>query len=375
MRRRSILTVFIVLIALMVTGCSGEQHTEELSTEEQHTEKQNTKEQNSGEDVGGLFDWLKSINNKDGVVDIQEQVPIEEGKTVVGFRFHQSGMAMGPYYCIMEKDDGFHVTIGSVHKAWEAMDGEYWELDNLEESGNFKYSEVVVDRTVMEDLTRKLSDANIMSMNGNNYYRKSLPGELDGGEAYKLEMLFSDGTKYNSEGSNTPSAFDAVYEVIEAFFNEHSDYSRYYPTEKPADTRPDVLYLQLGPENGDVKIAQLGLRFVTNEYTGENDLTIKVNDPQGEINPKGFFLSEYLTTQEPLPYDQYEDLFTRYDIWQYNSKSDMSGTGAEKIYIELCYEDGRELYYETNIPFENYTQFKKEAVGIALDYYYSLQAQ
>lgn len=53
----------------------------------------------------------------------------------------------------------------------------------------------------------------------------------------------------------------------------------------------------------------------------------------------------------------------------------MSGTGAEKIYIELCYEDGRELYYETNIPFENYTQFKKEAVGIALDYYYSLQAQ
>ena len=320
--------------------------------------------------------------------DSPETAVLPDGVKLVGLRYSASGMEMRPDYTIRQVPDGYACSIswGSIY--WPEMDGEdemeYYELNEAEGYGYEPYtsmgdplgpdgaehSVVVVGEQEMQTLCDALVAAGVLGMDGYDEVWEAPEGMevTDTGESFWLKLLFSDGSRVTSHGIDCyPDNYDEVVGVIFDFFEEHQDYSAYYPDEFPESALSTLIMKFYDPYHfRNVQTFQIELH-----PSWGDEWIVRMADPQGEFLPKGTEVSEYGYVGEgELPMEEFGGILRKYDLGSWNQVTEHEQGGADEFWeVQAYFENGQSYSVSTNRRPNDYDAFREEMIRAIIAYY------
>lgn len=162
--------------------------------------------------------------------------------------------------------------------------------------------------------------------------------------------------------------------IIIDFFEEHQDYSAYYPADFP-DAEADTLMILFYDPNHFYNTPSFQIEL---HSSWDNEWIIRLTDPDGEFMPAGTDISEYgnLPEGETLPIEQFLDLLKKYDLGSWNQVTDSESGGPDEYWeITVYYENGQMYNVFTNQRPENYDAFREEAIRAICDYYRQVKGE
>ncbi len=402
---RNRLTVFLnvlMVFLLLLSGCSkSTSGPMPPSTGVEQTEEQTAKQtaestsavpaetaQSAAEDTDGadLFAEVDEGGNMQEPTDTGADMNGSD-LSLTGLRFTAWGMMMQPSYSIREVPEGFECAITGDEIYWPAMDGDDLEEDyEINEERGYAWdsfsgpdplgpdagthSAVTVGDSEMQELFDKLMAENILEWDGYDEIWEAPEGMevTDTGETFNLDLLFSDGKHLKAHGIDTfPENYGAVVKVIYDFFEEHQDYSQYYPTDFPEEAPTTLIVKFYDPHHfGKVPNYQIELH-----KSWGNEWIIRFTDPEGEFMTKGSDISKYGYVKDGvLPLEQFQDILKKYDLGSWNQREDHESGGPDEYWeITAYYENGQTYYVSTNYRPDNYDDFRNEMITAIRDYY------
>lgn len=314
-------------------------------------------------------------------------LPDSPARTLTGLRFTSQGMMVRPSYSIRKVPEGFECAITYDPIYWPAMDGKEG-LEGYEVNADRGYawdpvngsdplakdapmhSAVIVGDDEMRILYNQLMDANVLEWNGYDEVWEPPYGleVTDTGETFTFELLFSDGAHLKAHGVDSfPDNYDTVVKVIYDFFDEHQDYSAYYPTEFPAGD-PTVLIVKFYDPHHFNNTPNFQIEL---HPSWDKEWIIRITDPKGEFAEAGSDISEYgyIKTGE-LPMGRFMDIIRKYDLGSWNQRNDHEQGGADEYWeIRAEFNNGQSYHVYTNYRPDNYSDFRKEMIRAICDYY------
>lgn len=319
--------------------------------------------------------------------DEPAEMPAPAGISLTGLRFISSGMYMSPVYAIRQTQEGFACSISDRPVYWQAMDGDDFRSEDREvneeqgyswdaDSGDDPLAEdapshslVLVDEQPMYLLTNQLMDENILEWDGyDETWEPPVGMEVtDTGESFTLEALFSDGTHVKAHGIDAyPDNYNEVVGLIYDFFEEHQDYSAYYPTEFP-DAEPTTLIIKFFDPHHFTNVSNYQIEL---HPSWDNEWIIRLTDPKGEFTAAGTDISKYgYVKNGELPMKQFTDILKKYNLGEWNQAKPEQGAGDEYWEITIYYDNGQSYHVYTNRKPDNYHAFRQETVQAIADYY------
>ncbi len=312
---------------------------------------------------------------------VSESVEAPNGATVVGFRYTHMGMYRGPFYSIRQVDGGYVCAETSSPIFWPAMDGS--EGYTLSDDGTYGYDSFSTDpmgkdayysavSLTDEDLvefTNLLADDGVFEWDG--FDETWAPPEgfevTDTGDTFDLQVLLSDGTHISAHGVDTaPEGSNRAIADIMDWFEDHADYSRYYPTELP-DSQAQRLMIEFlpvfyRPGTSDFKI----------ELTrGTSRWAVLLRDGKGAFLDKGTDIGDYGTVDDPdtLPFDRFLDILRSYDVLSWNHIEHEDSDNDERWIVTAYFENGQMIQINTNDHPDWYDGFRTTVVNEIIAYY------
>lgn len=312
---------------------------------------------------------------------VSEPVEVSNDATVVGFRYTHMGMYRGPFYSIRQVGDGHVCAETSSPIFWPAMDG--LEGYTLSDDGTYGYDSFSTDpmgkdayysavSLTDEDLvefTNLLADDGVFEWDG--FDETWTPPEglevTDTGETFDLQVLLSDGTHISAHGVDTaPEGSNRAIADIMDWFEDHADYSRYYPTELP-DSQAQRLMIEFlpvfyRPGTSDFKI----------ELTrGTSRWAVLLRDGKGAFLDKGTDIGDYGTVDDPdtLPFDRFLDILRSYDVLSWNHIEHEDSDNDERWIVTAYFENGQMIQINTNDHPDWYDGFRTTVVNEIIAYY------
>lgn len=320
-----------------------------------------------------------------GTVDEQIQ-PIDppNGTTVVGFKFNQQGMMRGRYYSIRQVDGGFECADTGDEVFWLAMDGEETvEHGTISDDGTYAYewlgkdplspdnhcSRTSLTEEDMVEFTELLTSHGVFGWDGfDEVWTPPAHMEVtDTGTTFNLDILLSDGTHISAHGIDSyPPGYNKAINAIQTYFEDHADWSRYYPTSIPM-AGANWLIIEFSPTSSSPSASSYKIEL----WHGRRQWSVVMRDPHGEALEAGTDIADYGTIEngDDLPFDTFLGIIERYDIASWNQTKSSDGDGKETWRVTVSFDNGQAIEIFTNQQPENYESFKAEVIDAIVAYY------
>lgn len=317
-----------------------------------------------------------------------------QGLKMTGFMYHRSGMAMGKYYTVIPREDGYDVVESTNPIPWPVIsagmpllssftmvnmqkDAE-WALkwrdkankpidppseETVYENGG-KLSCVRVSRDEGDRFFAEMREAGVLAWDNFSESFDPGPGVYDGRNSFSFCILFENGEVLRAGGSNAyPDNYSEIIGIVVKFFGEHIDYSRYYPTEFP-DEHPASLFVNIGEEFDHFHPYLFRFELQRGEY----NWSLYAKDKNGEILEEGAFIiekGEAGSDDLDRLYDTVIDLLKRYDLGKLNQVMSDEGYGEEdtkQISIGVYYPKERSYRVMFQAKLSEYGEFIREMI-------------
>ena len=305
--------------------------------------------------------------------------PIEfpEGVKLTGLHINQQGMMRMPYYMMKVTDTGTYMKISTL----SPDDYDMWagnETGNLEQPAEyFGYIETIKDveyaslvKLEDETLIRQMEEVIVkygaLGWDGFSEHEE-MSGVLDAGDMYDLYLELSDGATVKMHGYNTcPNGFHDLYGEIVDIFEDNSDYSRYLASDFSASPCT-LLEVELRDKEYSNVYYKICLRAQNNQWS------ITLTDPVGLHMEKGTDISDYKEIEEPLPFERFLHVMSKYDVESWNQYEEMDDTTRGRFDIIAYFEDGKEFIAYGNVYPYGFEEFKNEFIKEVYEYYKEVQ--
>jgi len=324
-------------------------------------------------------------NNTDaGAVDEQIQpVAPPSGTTVVGFKFNQQAMMRGRFYSIRQVDDGFECADTGDEVFWLAMDGkEAMEHATLSDDGTYAYewlgndplspdnhcSRTTLTKEDMAEFTELLTSYGVFGWDGfdETWTPPAHMEVTDTGATFNLDILLSDGTHISAHGVDSyPLGYDRAINAIQAYFEDHADWSRYYPTTMPM-AGVNWLIIEFSPTS-----SPSASNYKIELWRGRKQWSVIMRDPHGETLEAGTDIADYGTIEngDDLPFDTFLSILEKYDIASWNQTKSSEGNGKETWRVTVSFDNGQSIEIFTDQQPEDYESFRTEVIDAIVAYY------
>lgn len=316
---------------------------------------------------------------------------LPEGAKLVGFKYSAMGMYLSPYWSIRQVDGGYACaeTRGEIY--WPAIDGEdglygigydeekgygyeqYSSIgDPLAEDGPMHSLTLLTDDD-MAELQRILEEHGVLAWDGFDeaWYPPKGVEVTDTGATFDLKLLFSDGTVMKAHGVDAyPEGYNDALVAIGKFFEEHTDYSAYYPKAFP-QVEANKLTVSFAPS-----LYSSGATRYSIELTRSwKRWIIALEDPRGTLLPAGTNISEYGDTDDALPFERFMGIISEYGLESWNQADEIDNDGPREVCtMRISFDNGQYYEVSTNVYPENYEAFKAAMVAEIAAYYDEVHA-
>ena len=305
--------------------------------------------------------------------------PIEfpDGVKLTGLHINQQGMMRMPYYMMKVTDTGTYMKISTL----SPDDYNMWAGDETEDQEQpaeyFGYIETIKDveyaslvRLEDETLIRQMEEVIVkygaLGWDGFSEHEE-MPGVLDSRDMYDLYLELSDGATVKMHGYNTcPIGFHDLYGEIVDIFEDNSDYSRYLASDFSASPCT-LLEVELRDKEYSNVYYKICLRAQNNQWS------ITLTDPVGLHIEKGTDISDYKEIEEPLPFERFLHVMSKYDVESWNQYEEMDDTTRGRFDIIAYFEDGKEFTAYGNVYPYGFEEFKNEFIKEVYEYYKEVQ--
>ena len=300
---------------------------------------------------------------------------------ITDLKYRRHGMAMFPFNTIRRlSDDEFEIGTSTEEFTWDAIESvpntpfDTCYLDAPEDP----FSDMHSSRTVasLDDIAKlsdALEEAGLRNMDGYERHRDLGPGVLDGGDGFRLAVVFSDGTTLASSSTNAyPPSYAEVSRALLEFFEEHADFSRRYPRQVP-DSPIVRLCIECGSMFGGENSAIPYIKFELDRVRSQ--WAVAIYDNYGQMFDEKVKLSDFASVDNPdseLPFDEMMEMVAGIDVVGDNPTQTGSGDGIENLLIQVRFANGQEILYNTNMLPDGYEGFKDDIARFAFDYHRSM---
>lgn len=330
---------------------------------------------------------------------------------MTGFKYHRVGMSMGKYLMVIARPNGYDVIESENEIPWPGIDGGMLtgnvfmgmamamnmnmamnmpagvengqkkekditppDADEIYRAGGM-LSFVNVSPEEGSAFFAELTEAGILSWDGFSESGNIPAGMRDGQDFFTLRVLFEDGQVLKASGSNAyPDGYNDIMKIVNKFFANHVDYSKYYPTEFP-DEVPSSLFIKIGT---DTPAADF---YAEVEILGkERKWWTSVKDKKGVLlAPETFLVDVGIVpeeTPERLQYQRFIDILKRHDMGKLNNAKPAVNDGnvndefdRKALSVNILYSGNRRYQLMFNAKTAEYKDFFMDVAKEILAYH------
>lgn len=363
---------------------------------------------NCGAKAVGKF--CTNCGSRIGETEEKKEAPsVDNGKynglKIVGFKYHRAGMSMGKYFLVVARPDGYDVVESTEEIPWPDIDGGMliggpfmgmaMPLNTVVRPDNGDKKDKTVTPPTVEEINKTrgmLSLVNVSTAEGNAFFDElteagilswdgfsgsgNMPmGMRDGQDSFSVRLLFEDGRTLKASGCNAyPNGYNDIVKIVNGFFANHVDYSKYYPTEFP-DEIPGRMSIKIGTDSPAYDF------YAEIEFSGkERKWWTTVKDKKGVLlAPETFLVDVGIVpeeTPERLQCQRFIDILKRYDMGRLNNTKQAingeEGYGApdrRELSVSITYSDYRSYRVMFNAKTAEYKDFFMDVAKEILAYH------